>query len=172
MTQEVACHRPVTCYQTILRDLTDTRYLIDKALTKALNNRKPVLLEVCRDIPMVPHSSFGTAPPHMTPFSLPRAVADPATLEAAVAAVANFFQGKSRPLIVAGRRVRTCQDALLRFADAVGWGVMTLHDGKGMFPEVRAQKGQQAAQARPLLHSLTVCCTLSHTLALTLSPSF
>jgi hypothetical protein len=44
----VDCYRPVTCYQTILRTFTDARYLIDKALTKALKHRKPVLLEVCR----------------------------------------------------------------------------------------------------------------------------
>jgi hypothetical protein len=48
MSQEVDCYRPVTCYQTILRTFTDARYLIDKALTKALKHRKPVLLEVCR----------------------------------------------------------------------------------------------------------------------------
>jgi TPP-dependent 2-oxoacid decarboxylase len=38
----------VTVYQTMLRSLTDARYLIDKALFKALYHRKPVLLEVCR----------------------------------------------------------------------------------------------------------------------------
>jgi TPP-dependent 2-oxoacid decarboxylase len=27
------------------------------------------------------------------------------------------------------------KDALLKLADATGWGVVVLHDGKGMFPE-------------------------------------
>jgi TPP-dependent 2-oxoacid decarboxylase len=45
---QVDCYRCVTVYQTILRSLTDARYLIDKALTKTLSHRKPVLLEVCR----------------------------------------------------------------------------------------------------------------------------
>ncbi|WIA38705.1 hypothetical protein OEZ86_002005 [Tetradesmus obliquus] len=135
MSQEVDCYRPVTCYQTILRSFTDARYLIDKALTKALKQRKPVLLEVCRDIPMEPHSSFGLRPPLMTPFALPRTISDPAALEAAGAAVQRFFAGKKMPLIVAGRRVRTCQDALLKFASAVGWGLLVQHDAKGMFPE-------------------------------------
>jgi TPP-dependent 2-oxoacid decarboxylase len=40
--------RPVTCYQTILRSFHDARYLVDKALTKCLQHRKPVLMEVCR----------------------------------------------------------------------------------------------------------------------------
>jgi TPP-dependent 2-oxoacid decarboxylase len=38
----------VTCYQTILRSFFDARYLIDKALTKCLQHKKPVLMEVCR----------------------------------------------------------------------------------------------------------------------------
>jgi hypothetical protein len=53
MSQEVDCYRPVTCYQTILRNFTDARYLIDKALTKAMKHRKPVLLEVCRYVKFV-----------------------------------------------------------------------------------------------------------------------
>lgn len=31
---------------------------------------------------------------------------------------------------------RTCQDALLKFTSAVGWGLLVQHDAKGMFPEV------------------------------------
>jgi hypothetical protein len=42
---------------------------------------------------------------------------------------------------------RTCQDALLKFASAVGWGVMVQHDAKGMFPEVRGRRGPVAAAA-------------------------
>jgi hypothetical protein len=30
---------------------------------------------------------------------------------------------------------RHCQQAIVQLADALGWGVMVLHDAKGMFPE-------------------------------------
>lgn len=39
-------------------------------------------------------------------------------------------------LFLGERTCRTCQDALLKFATAVGWGLMVQHDAKGMFPEV------------------------------------
>eukprot|EP00882_Tetradesmus_deserticola_P002684 GHRQ01002855.1.p1 GENE.GHRQ01002855.1~~GHRQ01002855.1.p1 ORF type:complete len:308 (+),score=108.40 GHRQ01002855.1:231-1154(+) len=152
MSQEVDCYRPVTCYQTILRSFTDARYLIDRALTKALKQRKPVLLEVCRDIPMEPHSSFGRRPPFMAPFALPRTVSDPAALEAAAAAVQRFLADKKMPLIVAGRRVRTYQDALLKFATAVGWGLVVQHDAKGMFPEVRARSSDSGGSSMYTQH--------------------
>eukprot|EP00775_Hariotina_reticulata_P008717 gene8717-8898_t len=135
MSQEVDCYKPVTCYQTILRTYQDARYLIDKAFTRALQHRKPVLLEICRDIAMLPHPCFGRAPPAMTPFPVPRAISDPSEDLAAVAAVTAFFAERKLPIIVVGRRVRTMKNALLKLADATGWGVIVLHDGKGMFPE-------------------------------------
>jgi hypothetical protein len=55
---------------------------------------------------MVPHTSFGRAPPHMTPFATPRSVSDPTCLQAAVAAAQAFFADKQLPLVVLGRRVR------------------------------------------------------------------
>lgn len=55
---------------------------------------------------MVPHSSFGRAPPYMTPFGRPRSVSDPAVLQAAVEATQHFFADKQTPLIVLGRRAR------------------------------------------------------------------
>lgn len=30
---------------------------------------------------------------------------------------------------------RHCQDAIIKLADVLGWGVAVLHDAKGMFPE-------------------------------------
>jgi TPP-dependent 2-oxoacid decarboxylase len=98
--------RPVTCYQTILRSYFDARYLIDKALTKCLQHRKPVLMEVCRDLPMTPHSSFGHAPPHMTPFSTTHSTSDATCLQAAVQAAKAFFADKHLPVVVLGRRAR------------------------------------------------------------------
>eukprot|EP00775_Hariotina_reticulata_P008817 gene8817-8996_t len=135
MNQEIDCYKPVTCYHTTLCHEADARYLIDKALKEVLQHRKPALLEICRDIAMRPLPCFGHAPPAMTAFSLPSSVSDPIEESAAVTAVTDFFADKKMPLIIVGSRVRTMKDALLKLADATGWGVIVLHDGKGMFPE-------------------------------------
>ena len=42
---------------------------------------------------------------------------------------------------------RTCQDALLKFASAVGWGLLVQHDAKGMFPEVGGAAAAAAVAA-------------------------
>jgi hypothetical protein len=55
---------------------------------------------------MVPHTSFGRAPPHMTPFGTPCSVSNPDCLQAAVASAQAFFADKQLPLVVLGRRAR------------------------------------------------------------------
>jgi thiamine pyrophosphate-dependent acetolactate synthase large subunit-like protein len=55
---------------------------------------------------MVPHPSFGCAPPAMSPFTRPRLSGGPEALTTAAAAVAEFLNTRKMPLILAGRRAR------------------------------------------------------------------
>lgn len=139
MSQEVDCYRVVTCYQTILRSLTDARYLIDKALNKALSHRKPALLEVCRDVALLPHPSFGRRGAPLDPLPRPFRPCDEASLAAAAEAVAEWLAAKQRPVIVVGRQARNYQQHLVEFAEALGCAVTTVADGKGFFPESHPQ---------------------------------
>ncbi|GBF93529.1 pyruvate decarboxylase-like [Raphidocelis subcapitata] len=139
MGQEADCYKPVTVYQTILRSLSDARYLVDKALAKALGHRKPVLLEVCRDIALLPHPSFGARGAPLDPLPCPPRAFDPASVDAAAAAAAEWLAGKERPLIVVGRRARHYRPELLAFAEALGAAVTTTADAKGLFPEDHPQ---------------------------------
>ncbi|KAI8473166.1 MAG: thiamine diphosphate-binding protein [Monoraphidium minutum] len=139
ISQEVDCYKPVTVYQSILRSLKDARYIIDKALLKALNHRKPVLLEVCRDVALLPHPSFGRRGAKLEPFARPVRPCNEDSLRAAAAAAAEWLADKQRPLIVVGRRARHYKEQLLEFAEASGYGVVAVADGKSFFPEDHPQ---------------------------------
>jgi TPP-dependent 2-oxoacid decarboxylase len=83
------------------------RFQIDKAIAEALKQHKPVLIEICRDLPLTPHPTFGRRPPSMTPFAAPKSVVtNPASLDAAVKAINVWLEDKKRPMLMVGRQAR------------------------------------------------------------------
>lgn len=83
------------------------RYIIDEAITTALSRRKPVVLELCRDLPLTPHPTFGRKPPAaLSALGLPPRSSNPSNLADAVDAINAWLAGKSMPLILVGRQAR------------------------------------------------------------------
>ena len=78
------------------------------------------------------------AVPAPTPHSFPTGSrSDPAALADAVAHAANVLNGATKPVLVAGPRIRPpeCRAAFRKLADRAGYAVAVQPAAKGMFPE-------------------------------------
>ncbi len=121
----------VTAGAFAIHRLEDAAVMIDRAIDTALRRRKPVYLEIDCNLAALDASAptprdFRTVWP-----------SDPSALAAAVAHAARLLKGASRPVLVAGPRLRPpeVQAAFRRLADAAGYAVAVQPAAKGMFPE-------------------------------------
>lgn len=121
----------VTAGAFAVRRAEDAPAAIDRAIATALRRRKPVYLEIdCNlaalDVPAPTPRGFPTGPR-----------SDPAALADAVAHAADLLAGATRPVLVAGPRIRPpeARAAFRKLADAAGYAVAAQPAAKGMFPE-------------------------------------
>ena len=71
-SQELRCFQPVTCHQAVVNNLEDAHEQIDRAISTALRESKPVYISVSCNLPGLPHPTFATDP---VPYLLaPRSV--------------------------------------------------------------------------------------------------
>ena len=121
----------VTAGAFAVRRLDDAPATIDLAIATALRRRKPVYLEIDCNL-------AGLEVPAPTPRRLERGPrSDPAALAAAVAHAADLLANATRPVLVAGPRIRPPETraAFRKLADAAGYAVAIQPAAKGMFPE-------------------------------------
>src|SRR5262249_12645684 len=124
----------VTAGTFAIRRPGDAPEMIDRAIATALQRRKPVYLEIDCNLAAV-------NVPGPTPHDFrPGCSSDPSALAAAVADAAELLASATRPVLVAGPRIRppATQAAFRRLADAAGYAVATQPAAKGMFPEDHA----------------------------------
>ena len=114
-----------------MRHAADAPALIDGAIDLALRRRKPVMLEIATNLASMPVPAprprrFGAAP-----------ASDAAALADAADHAAELLNKASRPVLVAGSKLRppASREAFLKLADASGYAVASIPAGKGMFPE-------------------------------------
>ena len=110
-------------------------HLIDKAIRAALHEKKPVYIEVPCNLAAAQCSKPRPIDWSETPKS------DPASLSAAVRAVAQFLESAVRPVMLAGPKLRSHGgiDTFRRLAEAVGCGVAVMPSAKSFFPEQHRQ---------------------------------
>ena len=121
----------VTAGTFAVRRLEEAPALIDRAIATALRRRKPVYLEIDCNL-----AGLAVAPP--APLGFPAGPpSDPTALAAAVAHAADLLAAASRPVLIAGPRIRPPENrsAFGRLADAAGYAVASQPAAKGMFPE-------------------------------------
>src|SRR5262249_4775077 len=121
----------VTAGAFAVRRLEDAPAVIDRAIETALLRRKPVYLEIDCNL-----AALAVPAPTPRDFESGRR-SDPSALEAAVAHAADLLASATRPVLVAGPRIRPpqAQAAFRRLADASGYAVAAQPAAKGMFPE-------------------------------------
>ncbi|KAL2234079.1 pyruvate decarboxylase 1-like [Sesamum indicum] len=133
-SQELHCFRSVTCYQAVVNDLEDAHELIDRAISTALKESKPVYISISCNLPAIPHPTFSREP---VPFSLSPKLSNQMGLETAVEAAVEFLNKAVKPVIVGGPKLRAAKarDAFVQLADACGYAFAVMPSAKGLVPE-------------------------------------
>ena len=124
----------VTAGAFSVRHAADAPALIDGAIDLALRRRKPVMVEIACNLASMPVPAprprrFGAAP-----------ASDAAALADAADHAAELLNKASRPVLVAGSKLRppASREAFLKLADAAGYAIASVPAGKGMFPETHS----------------------------------
>ncbi|KAK1677709.1 hypothetical protein QYE76_038557 [Lolium multiflorum] len=133
-TQELRAFQTVTCYQAVVNNLDDAHEQIDKAISTALKESKPVYISVSCNLPGVSHPTFSRDP---VPYFLSPRMSNQMGLEAAVEATVQFLDKSVKPVMVAGPKLRVAKAgaAFAELADASGYAVATMPSAKGMVAE-------------------------------------
>ncbi|KAI9196595.1 hypothetical protein LWI28_025290 [Acer negundo] len=133
-SQELRCFQTVTCYQAVVNNLEDAHEQIDKAISTALMQSKPVYISISCNLPGIPHPTFSREP---IPFSLSPRMSNKMGLEAAVEATAALLNKAVKPVLVGGPNLRVAKacDAFAELADACGYALSAMPSAKGLVPE-------------------------------------
>ncbi|KAF8749376.1 hypothetical protein HU200_012715 [Digitaria exilis] len=113
-SQELRCFQPVTCHQAVVNNLDDAHEQIDRAISTALRESKPVYISVSCNLPGMPHPTFTAEP---VPYFLAPRPSNQACLAAAVDATVAFLDSAVKPVMVAGPKLRVAKagDAFVGF---------------------------------------------------------
>ncbi len=126
----------ITCCAVSITSPERAPSQIDAAIRTALRMSKPAYIEIACNIIGAPCAAPGPAS-----GLLARVSSDGATLEAAVAAAANFINGRKKPVILIGPKLRAAkaESAALALAEALGCPVAVMAAAKSFFPESHPQ---------------------------------
>ncbi|KAJ7964221.1 Pyruvate decarboxylase [Quillaja saponaria] len=133
-SQELRCFQPVTCFQALVNNLEDAHELIDRAISTALKESKPVYISISCNLPGIPHPTFSREP---IPFALSPRLSNKMGLDAAVEATAAFLNKAVKPVMVGGPKLRVAKacEAFVELADACGYALGVMPSAKGLVPE-------------------------------------
>ncbi|XP_015079015.1 pyruvate decarboxylase 2 isoform X1 [Solanum pennellii] len=133
-SQELRCFQTVTCYQAVINNLEDAHEQIDRAISTALIERKPVYISVSCNLPATPHPTFSRDP---IPFFLSPRLSSKKGLEAAVDAAVAFLSKAVKPVMIGGPKLRVAKacDAFAELADSSGYAMAMMPSAKGLVPE-------------------------------------
>ncbi len=128
--------KKITCAAVSITSDVDAPDQIDYAIRTALRERKPAYIDIACNIAAAPCAAPGPI----------RAVineepSDRETLEAAVAAAADFLRGKQKPVLLIGSKLRAAgaEKQAIALADALGCSVAVMAAAKSFFPEDHPQ---------------------------------
>jgi indolepyruvate decarboxylase len=128
--------KKITCAAVSITSAVDAPDQIDYAIRTALRERKPAYIDIACNIAAAPCSAPGpiSAVTNEEP-------SDRETLEAAVAAAADFLRGKQKPVLLIGSKLRAAgaEKQAIALADALGCSVAVMAAAKSFFPEDHPQ---------------------------------
>ncbi|MCG8585567.1 MAG: pyruvate decarboxylase, partial [Pirellulales bacterium] len=121
----------VTANAVIIQNAAEAPTQIDHAIETALLERKPVYLEIACNI-----AAAATSIPHDRSFPTRRA-SDEASLNDAVEHAVSVLSEATKPVLVAGVKLRPCsaQAEFASLAESSGYAVAAMPNAKGMFSE-------------------------------------
>jgi pyruvate decarboxylase len=128
--------KKLTCAAVSINSATDAPHQIDYAIRNALREKKPAYIEIACNVASAPCVAPG-------PISaiLGEEPSDPETLRAAIAAAAEFLQGKHKPILLIGSKLRAAgaEKQAIELAEALGCAVTVMAAAKSFFPEDHPQ---------------------------------
>ncbi|MCZ6801997.1 MAG: thiamine pyrophosphate-binding protein [Nitrospirae bacterium] len=122
----------VTVASVVLDDPLTAEREIDRALQALMRYKRPIYLEIPRDLVLTPVEVSSPHPPIET-----ECVSDPAALKEAVAEVRGILSGSERPVILAGAEMYRfdLQDELTQLVERMNVPVATTLLGKSVIRE-------------------------------------
>jgi pyruvate decarboxylase len=124
--------KKLTCAAVSINSATDAPHQIDHAIRSALREKKPAYIEIACNVASAP-----CAAPGPVSAILGEEPSDPETLRAAIAAAAEFLQGKQKPILLIGSKLRAAgaEKQAIELAEALGCAVTVMAAAKSFFPE-------------------------------------
>ncbi|QDT93501.1 thiamine pyrophosphate-binding protein [Gimesia algae] len=121
----------VTAEAVTIHDPREAPTQIDHAIQTALRFRKPVYIEIACNI-----ADAVTSAPNVRSFGGPTA-SDPLSLNAAVDRAVELLSAASKPVLVAGVKLRSfgAEANFQKLADACGYAIASMPNAKGFFNE-------------------------------------
>jgi indolepyruvate decarboxylase len=128
--------KKITCAAVSITSAVDAPDQIDYAIRTALRERKPAYIDIACNIAAAP-----CAVPGPIGAVINEEPSDRETLEAAVAAAADFLRGKQKPVLLIGSKLRAAgaEKQAIALADALGCSVAVMAAAKSFFPEDHPQ---------------------------------
>lgn len=122
----------ITVASVVLDDPHTAEREIDRALKALMQFKRPIYLEIPRDLVMTPVQVASTTPPTVTACQ-----SDPAALKEAVAEVRGILSGSERPVILAGAEIHRfgLQDQLTELVEHMNVPIATTLLGKSVLRE-------------------------------------
>ena len=128
--------KKLTCAAVSITSAADAPHQIDYAIRTALRERKPAYIDIACNIAAAPCAAPG-------PISavIADVASDPETLEAAIATAATFLEGKQKPILLIGSKLRAAgaEKQAIELAEALGCAVTVMAAAKSFFPEDHPQ---------------------------------
>jgi pyruvate decarboxylase len=128
--------KKLTCAAVSVTSPINAPNQIDYAIRQALRERKPAYIEIACNIAAAP-----CAAPGPVSSVVNEEPSDHETLDAAVAAAAEFLRGKQKPVLLIGSKLRAAgaEKQAIELADALGCAVAVMAAAKSFFPEDHPQ---------------------------------
>jgi len=122
----------ITVASVILDDPHTAEREIDRALKALMQFKRPIYLEIPRDLVLAPVQVVSPEPPKETAYQ-----SDPAALKEAVAEVRGLLSGSQRPVILAGAEIHRfgLQDELIELVEHMNAPIATTLLGKSVIRE-------------------------------------
>ena len=128
--------KKLTCAAVSITSATDAPHQIDYAIRTALRERKPAYIDIACNIAAAPCAAPGPISAVITDVA-----SDPETLQAAIATAATFLEGKQKPILLIGSKLRAAgaEKQAIELAEALGCAVTVMAAAKSFFPEDHPQ---------------------------------
>ncbi|WP_419419390.1 thiamine pyrophosphate-binding protein [Legionella sp. D16C41] len=121
----------ITAHSIFIHKPSDAPMQIDTAIAIALEQRKPVYIEIACNI-----SNLAVSPPTKRALNVKR-LSDTSSLEAAIAHAVEKLNAAVKPVLIAGSKSRCCEATAMieSLSQACGYALAAMPDAKGFVSE-------------------------------------